>query len=58
MSIRVDQARELASLAALRPSVGPWRVIIVEDADRLTERAADALLKALEEPAARTVWML
>lgn len=58
LSIRVDQARELASLAALRPSVGPWRVIIVEDADRLTERAADALLKALEEPAARTVWML
>lgn len=58
LSIRVEQARELAGLAALRPSVGPWRVIIVEDADRLTERAADALLKALEEPAARTVWML
>lgn len=58
LSIRVEQARELAALAALRPSVGPWRVIIVEDADRLTERAADALLKALEEPAARTVWML
>ena len=35
-----------------------WRVIIIEDADRLTERAADALLKALEEPVARTVWML
>jgi DNA polymerase-3 subunit delta' len=44
--------------AALRPSVGRWRVIIVEDADRLTERAADALLKALEEPTPRTVWML
>lgn len=58
LSIRVEQARELASLAALRPSVGPWRVMIVEDADRLTERAADALLKALEEPAARTVWVL
>ena len=41
-----------------RPSVGRWRVIIVEDADRLTERAADALLKALEEPTPRTVWML
>ena len=58
LSIRVEQARELAALAALRPSVGPWRVIIVEDADRLTERAADALLKALEEPASRTVWVL
>jgi DNA polymerase-3 subunit delta' len=45
-------------MSALRPSVGPWRVIIVEDADRLTERAADALLKAIEEPVARTVWVL
>jgi DNA polymerase-3 subunit delta' len=45
-------------MSALRPSVGPWRVIIIEDADRLTERAADALLKALEEPVARTVWVL
>ena len=41
-----------------RPSVGAWRVIIIEDADRLTERAADSLLKALEEPVARTVWIL
>lgn len=58
LSIRVDQARELAGLAALRPSVGAWRVIVVEDADRLTERAADALLKAVEEPGERTVWVL
>lgn len=58
LSIRVDQARELAGLAALRPSVGGWRVIVVEDADRLTERAADALLKAVEEPGERTVWVL
>jgi DNA polymerase-3 subunit delta' len=58
LSIKVEQARELAQMSALRPSVGPWRVIIVEDADRLTERAADALLKAIEEPVARTVWVL
>ncbi|GAA4710654.1 DNA polymerase III subunit delta' [Pedococcus ginsenosidimutans] len=58
LSIKVEQARELAAMSALRPSVGPWRVIIVEDADRLTERAADALLKAIEEPVARTVWIL
>jgi DNA polymerase III subunit delta' len=58
LSIKVEQARELAAMSALRPSVGPWRVIIVEDADRLTERAADALLKAIEEPVARTVWVL
>jgi len=58
LSIKVEHARELAQMSALRPSVGPWRVIIVEDADRLTERAADALLKAIEEPVARTVWVL
>jgi DNA polymerase-3 subunit delta' len=58
LSIKVEQARELVQLAALRPSVGPWRVLIVEDADRLTERAADALLKAVEEPVPRTVWVL
>jgi len=58
LSIKVEQARDLVALAAHRPSVGNFRVIIVEDADRLTERAADALLKALEEPAPRTVWML
>ena len=58
LSIRVEQARDLVA-ARGAPAVGrPWRVIIVEDADRLTERAADALLKALEEPVARTVWIL
>jgi DNA polymerase-3 subunit delta' len=58
LSIKTEQARELVQLAARRPTLGRWRVIIVEDADRLTETAADALLKAIEEPPARTVWML
>lgn len=58
LSIPVRQARELALLAQARPSVGAWRVIVIEDVDRLTERAADALLKALEEPVSRTVWVL
>jgi len=58
LSIKVEQARDLVQLAATRPSVGRFRVIVVEDADRLTERAADALLKALEEPSPRTVWVL
>ncbi|GGL42348.1 DNA polymerase III subunit delta' [Phycicoccus endophyticus] len=58
LSIKVEQARDLVALSAHRPSVGRYRVIVVEDADRLTERAADALLKALEEPVPRTVWML
>lgn len=58
LSIKVKDARDLVQEAARRPSLGRWRVIIIEDADRLTEPAADALLKALEEPTARTVWML
>ncbi len=56
--IRVGRARELALAAGSRPTVGRWRVIIIEDADRLNDQAADALLKSLEEPPERTVWML
>jgi DNA polymerase-3 subunit delta' len=44
--------------AALAPSGGHWQVIVIEDADRLTEGAANVLLKAIEEPAPRTVWLL
>jgi DNA polymerase III subunit delta' len=58
LSLKVELTRDLVQLAARRPSVGRWRVIIIEDADRLGERAADALLKALEEPVPRTVWIL
>ncbi len=58
LSIKVEDTRALVHEAGLRPSVGAWRVIVIEDADRLTERAADALLKALEEPTPRTVWIL
>jgi DNA polymerase III subunit delta' len=58
LSIGVDQVRDLVRDAALAPASGRWQVIVVEDADRLTEEAADALLKSLEEPAARTVWIL
>ncbi len=56
--IRVDQARALALAAASQPVSGRWRVFIIEDADRLNEQAADALLKTLEEPPPRTVWLL
>ncbi|MER7073295.1 DNA polymerase III subunit delta' [Terrabacter sp. NPDC000476] len=61
LSIKVAEARALVQEAALRPSLGRWRIIIIEDADRLTaytDAPADALLKALEEPTPRTVWML
>src|SRR5699024_5739930 len=56
--IRVDRARELALAAGARPTSGRWRVIVVEDADRLNDQAANALLKAIEEPSSRTVWLL
>lgn len=56
--IKVDQARELVVEAQARPSLGRWRVIIVEDADRLNDHSANTLLKSLEEPTERTVWML
>ena len=44
--------------AAAAPVYGRWRVVLFEDADRATEQAANALLKAIEEPAPRTVWLL
>lgn len=58
LSIKIKQVRELVPRAALRPARARWQVVVVEDADRLGEDAADALLLALEEPPRRTVWML
>jgi DNA polymerase-3 subunit delta' len=58
LSIGVAEARALVLESAMRPSTGRWRILLIEDADRLTEPAANALLKALEEPAARTVFLL
>jgi DNA polymerase III subunit delta' len=58
LSIGVDEVRELVRRAAMSPTLGRWQVIVIEDADRVTERGADALLKSIEEPAPRTVWIL
>lgn len=58
LSIGVDDARALVSRAARHPAGGRWQVLVVEDADRLTDQAANALLKAVEEPTPRTVWLL
>lgn len=58
LSIGVDEVRDLVRRAAMSPTVGRYQVLVIEDADRITERGADALLKALEEPAPRTVWVL
>jgi DNA polymerase III subunit delta' len=56
--IQTDPMRELVLRAALSPAGGRWQIMVIEDADRLHERAANALLKAIEEPTPRTVWML
>jgi DNA polymerase III subunit delta' len=58
LSIKIDEVRELLTRTAWAPSIGGWRVVVMEDADRLTESAANALLKAIEEPGLRTVWLL
>ena len=58
LSIKVEEVRELLARVAWAPSMGGWRVVVMEDADRLTESAANALLKAIEEPGSRTVWLL
>jgi DNA polymerase III subunit delta' len=58
LSLGKDEIRGLVSRAAGAPVIADWRVFVVEDADRMTEAAANTLLKAVEEPAARTVWVL
>ena len=58
LSIGVDEVRDLVRRSALTPVGRRWQVLVVEDADRLTEQACNALLKAIEEPTPRTVWML
>jgi DNA polymerase-3 subunit delta' len=58
LSIGVDEVRELVRTSALAPVGRRWQVMVVEDADRLTDQAANALLKAIEEPTVRTVWLL
>ncbi len=58
LSYGVRQTRDLVLKAAAAPVYGRWRIVLFEDADRCTEQAANALLKAIEEPAPRTVWLL
>ena len=58
VTYKIDEVRELIALAQDRPTSGRWRIFIMEDADRMTERATNVLLKAIEEPPERTVWML
>jgi DNA polymerase-3 subunit delta' len=56
--IRVDETRAIVQRAARHPATGRFQIVIIQDADRLHERAANALLKAVEEPSPRTIFLL
>jgi DNA polymerase-3 subunit delta' len=58
LSIGVTEMRAVVARSARRPQLGRWQVVVIEDADRLTEQASNALLKSVEEPPARTVFLL
>jgi DNA polymerase-3 subunit delta' len=58
LSIGVKEMRAIVAMASRRPSTGRWQVVVIEDADRLTEGAANALLKVVEEPPPSTVFLL
>jgi DNA polymerase III subunit delta' len=58
LTIGVSEMRALVLRAQTAPTMGRWQVLLVEDADRLTEQAGNALLKAIEEPPPRTVFLL
>lgn len=56
--ISIAEARALVERSYFAPSAGRYRVIVIEDADRMVERTSNVLLKALEEPPEQTVWVL
>jgi DNA polymerase-3 subunit delta' len=58
VTIKIDEVRDLVGVASRSPSQGRRRVIVIEDADRMAERTTNVLLKAIEEPAPHTVWVL
>lgn len=58
VTITIDEVRALVSFSYFSPSTANYRVVVIEDADRMTERTSNVLLKALEEPPPQTVWIL
>ena len=56
--ISIEEVRQMVQFAALSSSLGEYRIVIIEDSDRMTERTSNVLLKALEEPQPKTVWIL
>lgn len=58
VTIGIDQVREIITTSEQMPATAPWRIIIIEDVDRMIERTTNVLLKEIEEPAEHCIWLL
>lgn len=58
VTIGIDQVREIVTTSEQMPATAPWRIIIIEDVDRMLERTTNVLLKEIEEPAEHCIWLL
>jgi DNA polymerase III subunit delta' len=58
VTIGIDEVRDIITTAEQMPSTAPWRIIIIEDVDRMLERTTNVLLKEIEEPSEHTIWLL
>ena len=58
VTIGIDQVREIITTSEQMPATAPWRIIIIEDVDRMLERTTTVLLKEIEEPAEHCIWLL
>ncbi|MBL0699952.1 MAG: DNA polymerase III subunit delta' [Desulfosarcina sp.] len=56
--IRIEQIRNLCDIIVMKPYEAKMRVVIISDAQRMTQEAGNALLKSLEEPPERTIFIL
>ena len=58
VTIGIDEVRNIITTSEQMPSTAPWRIIIIEDVDRMLERTTNVLLKEIEEPSPHTIWLL
>ena len=58
VTIGIDQVREIITTSEQMPATAPWRIIIIEDVDRMLDRTTNVLLKEIEEPAEHCIWLL
>lgn len=58
VTIGIDRVREIITTSEQMPATAPWRIIIIEDVDRMLERTTNVLLKEIEEPAEHCIWLL